>query len=454
MTDPTTSRTGDEVEEAGEGVGGGAGEALVHRGDEATVVDDLDEAQTVVAAIEPDALASPRRSRIVVVPLLAALLFFFGPAVSFLFGDRPEEIDNRPLAAMPSATQGWSFFPEFTAWANDHLPLRSHAVRSGTDLSEALFAEPPDYGQAAAPDGVLYPRVIRGSDGWLYFGGDVSGACNPQLTVDEIVRSLERLHTAIEASGRTLVLAIVPDKSTMVPEHLPDQYAGERCATERRDALWAGLASARLPLIDMRAPLRQAQQRTGATLYRKTDSHWTPQGASVLAEQVVARLDPAMLASGTGPFVEGRDIQLRGDLGAMLGTPTTDQTVEISVERPGVTLSVDGRPVEPTDLPGLRPQPVVIDGSSTGAPLIPGRTAALGDSFFASARPLFAPFFDELWLVHNQSDPGMLAQLIVDSDTVVVELVERSVAAGGATLTTPAAVEVIEQALADAPPRP
>jgi len=446
MTDPTISRTAEKDE--------GPDDAGVHDGDEATVVDALDEPTADVAAIEPDALASPHRSRVVAVPLLAALLFFFGPAVAFLLGDRSEEIDNRPLAAMPSAGEGWSFFPDFTIWANDHLPLRSHAVRSGTELSETVFAEPPDYGQAAAADGVQYPRVIRGSDGWLYFGGDVSGACNPHLSVDEIVHSLVRLDTAIEASGRTLVLAIVPDKSTMVPEHLPDQFAGEECAAERREALWAGVSSAELPLIDMRAALGRAQERTGTTLYRKTDSHWTPQGASVLVEEVVGRLDPALVATDPSPFVEGGQIQLRGDLGAMLGTPTRDDAVEVTVERPGVTLSVGGRTVEPGDIPGLGAQPVGIDGSSTGAPLIPGRTAALGDSFFASARPLLAPFFDDLWLVHNQSDPGVLAQLIVDSDTVVVELVERSVAAGEATLTTPAAVDVIEQALAVNPRRP
>lgn len=126
----------------------------VHEDDEATVVDALEEPAEDVTAITPDALRSPHRSRIVVVPLVVGLLFFFGPVVAVLGGDRAEEIDNRPLATMPSASDGWSFIPRFTTWANDHLGLRSQAVRTGTHLSEAMFDEPPQYGQASAAVGV------------------------------------------------------------------------------------------------------------------------------------------------------------------------------------------------------------------------------------------------------------------------------------------------------------
>ena len=430
------------------------GDPAVHGGDEATVADALEETADEVAATRPDPLTSPHRTRIVAVPLVAALLFFFGPVAAFMLGDRADEIDNRPLASMPSAGQGWSFFEEFTTWANDHLPLRSDAVQHSAELSEAVFDEPPPARESAAGDGVVYPRVIRGSDGWLYFGGDVSGVCNPAMPVDEVVGSLERLNAAIDASGRTLVLAIAPDKSTVVPEHLPDRFAGQECAAERKDAFWTAVTSSRLPLVDLREPLEQAQERTGTTLYRKTDSHWTPLGAAVLVEQIVGRLDPGLLRGGPSPFVEGDDIELRGDLGAMIGRPSTDTTVEVSVQRPGVTLTVAGQPIEPVDVPGTGSRPATVDVSSTDARLYPGRTAVLGDSFFGSARPLFAPFFDEVSIMDHQADPAVMAQLMVDSDTIVVELVERSVAAGKVTLARPDAVAVIEQALAAAPPRP
>ena len=448
MTDSTISRMSRDTPDDG---------TDEHEGDEATVADALEESTGEVAGARPDGLVSPHRPRIVVVPLVVALVFFFGPAAAFLLGDRADEIDNRPLASVPSASDGWSFFPDFTTWANDHLPLRSQAVERGTELSEAVFNEPPPYGQGAgtiADDGVQYPRVITGSDGWLYFGGDVSGSCNPKLSVDEVVGSLQRLHAAIEASGRTLVLAVVPDKSTMVPEHLPDRYAGEGCASDRKAATWDALTSAGLPLIDMRGPLAEAQEQLGNPLYRPTDSHWNKQGASVFVQEVVTRLDPALLAGDTSPFVDGPEIEAPGDLGAMLGTPRADPIVDVTVERPGVTLSVGGQTIEASDVPRLGPAPVTVDVASTEAPLFPGRTALLGDSFSASARPLIAPFFEALAVQHNQSAAPVLAQTIVDSDTVIVELVERSVSAGEVQLATPTVVDVIEGALATNPRQP
>jgi alginate O-acetyltransferase complex protein AlgJ len=438
-----------------------------HEGDEATVADAL----TVPGGsngsngsngsdgpgedgAQDAGLASPRRTRVVLVPLVAALVFFFGPALAFVLGDRAEELDNRPLADMPSASDGWSFFPGFTTWANDHLPLRSFAVEQGTELSETVFSEPPPYGQASQPeaDGVQYPRVITGTDGWLYFGGDVSGSCNPELSIDQIVGSLERLHTAITTSGRTVVIAIAPDKSTMVPEHLPDRYAGEDCASARKDAVWDAIDASGVPLLDLREPIAAAQDNLGDPLYRPTDSHWNLQGASVFAREAVRRLDPTLLAGE--PFVEGPMVDLRGDLGRMLGTPTTDPVVGVTVERPGVSLTVDGATVDAADIPGLSAAPATVDASSTQAPLFPGRTVLLGDSFSGSARPLVVPFFDQLTLQHNQSAAPALAQTIVASDTVIIELVERSIAAGGANLATPAAVGVIERALAASPRQP
>jgi hypothetical protein len=437
--------------------------AQVHDGDEATVVDALKEPPEEVASIAPDVLQSPHQRRIVVVPLVVGLLFCFGPLLAVLAGDQAEPIDNRALASMPSASEGWDFIPNFTTWANDHLGLRSQAVRTGTELSEAMFDEPPQYGLAggaagvganrgpAPGQGMQYPDVIQGTDGWLYLGADVSAPCTPQLTLPVIVDSLERLDAAVTASGRTLVIAVVPDKSTIVPQHLPDRYAGKQCASERKAEFWDQVAAADLPLIDLRGPLGETQARASEPLYRPTDSHWNGLGASVFVTQVVTRLDPALLDGGAAQFVQGPAVAVPGDLGAMLGKETTDRLAEVTVERPGVSLAIDQRAIDVDEIPELGPGPVVIDGSSTQAPLFPGRTAIIGDSFYGTASPLFAPFFDHLTMLHNQSDAEPLAQVMVDADTIVVELVERSTSGGYVQLVTPAVVDVIERVLANHP---
>src|ERR1700722_12363886 len=143
-----------------------------------------------------------QRPRIPPLALAAALLFFFGPAIAFTFGDRAAPIENRPLAGVPSLDSGWQAIPGFNAWAIDHLPLRSQAVRADTDLSETVFGEPPSSGNHAAsgigsaaagnaspnsagagasnPDA---PRVIQGKDDWLYLADDFKNACDPKFSL-------------------------------------------------------------------------------------------------------------------------------------------------------------------------------------------------------------------------------------------------------------------------------
>ena len=72
------------------------------------------------------------------VALALALVFFFGPLGASRPG-RATARDSRTVALtdFPSLSDGWSFFPQFTTWATDHLPLRGEAVEANAALSEA-----------------------------------------------------------------------------------------------------------------------------------------------------------------------------------------------------------------------------------------------------------------------------------------------------------------------------
>src|ERR1700761_8335296 len=144
---------------------------------------EVDDSKANIQASGEKATRVPRRPRIPVLSLAAALVFFFGPAIAFTLGDRAAPIENRPLAGMPSLDSGWQVIPGFNAWAIDHLPLRSQAVRADTNLSEAVFGEPPP--SAAA-------RVIQGKDDWLYLADDFSFACDPRLSLPAVIDGLKR----------------------------------------------------------------------------------------------------------------------------------------------------------------------------------------------------------------------------------------------------------------------
>jgi hypothetical protein len=410
----------------------------------------------------------PRGAR--ALAMLLAVVFFFGPLGAFVLGVRPEAIENRALTEFPSPTQGWSFFPQLTSWATDHLPLRAEAVRGNAALSERVFREAPpnrsDSGggpvagipsgdtsatdsQGDAGSGVQYPQVIQGQDGWLYFGGDVSDLCRATRSVADVQDRLARLAAAVEGSGRTFVFTVAPDKTTMYPDALPSSYLGEDCATQRRDEFWQEMESTPPPgYVDLRGPLRAEQSATGDPIYRQTDSHWGPRGAAVYVQQLAQRLDPALLADttvvDTGPTTEP------GDLSAIVGLPQDDAVAGAELRRPGV------RPVgrASIDVPEMPFTPETITNASSGAALFQPRALLLGDSFTNASTAMVGQFFADLTLLHNQAagqDPQATADAMAEADVVVYEVVERTAAADGGALLDDASLSAIEETLAASP---
>ena len=267
-----------------------------------------------------------RPVRIPVLSLAAALLFFFGPAIAFTFGDRAVPIENRPLAGMPSLDSGWQAIPGFNAWAIDHLPLRSQAVRADTDLSEAVFGEPPSSGNHAASgigSAVSWKRFSRFRkrrgihSGMLHASSRVrmtgftlpttsNYACDPKLSLPTIMDGLQRLYAAIEASGRKLVISVIPDKSTADPQNLPESFAFKNCGEEHRRKFWQDIVTSKLPFIDLREPLAAAERAARHPMYLKLNTHWNMQGAAVWTKSMLAALDPRLIEGMAIPGVDVR----------------------------------------------------------------------------------------------------------------------------------------------------
>ncbi|HEY9472761.1 MAG TPA: hypothetical protein VIS06_02800 [Mycobacteriales bacterium] len=398
-----------------------------------------------------------------------AALFFFGPAGAYLAGVRAAPIENHPLRSFPGLSSGWAFFEQMSAWSIDHLPLRGEAVRANVALNERMFGEPPAYtsgdsgpidAQALAPSGVqtqqsdqTYPRVIQGTDGWLYFGGDVSSLCQPQMSVSEVMSRLERLSTAIERSGRRFVFTVAPDKSTVWPKNLPASYLGEDCATARRTAFWTAVRThPPTGYFDVRGPIEAVQQRTGQSSYWKEDTHWGQYAAATYAERLAMRVDPTVFRSPPAISCGGTATRL-GDLSAILGRPETDTMAACQIAV-GDTPITGSFPVVPgSTTPDFGSAPVKIDNryaAKVGFSGVRDRTLLLGDSFSSASRPYLFPLFEDLTLLQNQTagqSPSRVADAIVNSDVVAYEIVERTVAGGQDAFLAERTVQAVERAL-------
>ena len=405
---------------------------------------------------DPDStIPSPRPRRRRWLVLLVGLVFLFTPAAAYVSGVRATEIENRRLTEFPSVSAGWEFFPQLSAWATDHLPLRDRAVAANTRLSESVFGEPPQYGGPAeggaagpvapAPGDAqveerVFPKVLQGRDGWLFFGADVSGACEPLLPLDETLAGLTRFGELVQRAGKTYVFTVAPDKSTMNPDKLPESYVGDDCAPEAKRAFWERMeADPPLGYVDLKQELERVQEEGGENLWRPSDTHWAQRGGLVYAQEVAEALDPALWRTSritpTGP------VELQADLAAQLGTPRKDEVPGWRLEREGVTVTEQ--------------RATTLAATTTGAPLHTPPTLILGDSFTQSSLSLLAPLFASARIVQPATatdDPPALVSAILSSDTVVLEIVERSVVAGDVPIIDEAFLTSLEQALATAPP--
>lgn len=412
-------------------------------------------------------LHRPRHGRRQYTALLYALVFFCVPVVTLIMGAKPAEFENRRLAAFPSPLDGWGFFTGMSGWATDHLPLRDVAIRAADDISRGLFGEPPpvvgppDIRQAPPfappqprdddqrPDDQREPpvaagfvRVLEGKDDWLYFGFDVQAKCEPEMPPDEVIGNLVELRQAVEASGREFVLVVPPDKSTMVPDYMPSNYFGKRCAADASETFWRDVTT-KAGAIDLRNDLRQIEESDGSPPYYRLDTHWDDRGAIAMVLRVAEAIEPGV--SRTWDAEPKRTSAFQADLPTMLGRQGK-ATVQM------YSLAPDGLRDRTRNSLDLRE--MVRLKSTPGQGMVREQVGMLTDSFsVAASRYLPAAFADIDVVYYSTLEAGHdeAVDMLVEQDVIVFEVVERNLTSGIANVLDPAFIDQLATSLAAHP---
>nr|WP_200068309.1 hypothetical protein [Saccharopolyspora sp. HNM0986] len=403
-------------------------------------------------------LHRPRHGRRQLTALLCALLFLTAPVTTWVFGARAEQLENRPPAEFPSITEGWGFLTGLGPWAAENLPFRGAAVRSVHGISQGVFGEPArlDNGSHSSPIGTgsdqqprppldenVFPKVIEGDAGWLYLGHDVSYPCTARRDLEQVISGLQRWRQVVEASGRRFQLVIAPDKSTMYPGNLPENYAGEDCATRARQEFWRRVPQA-TGAVDMREPLREAAERNGRPIYHDIDTHWTHEGGITMAYQLGERLQPGV--TDGWKVAPSRQYPHTADIPDLLGQQRTVPIQAYSLAPDGGADNTRFRPSDfhrPLQLhsppkPGMIRQP----------------TRMIGDSFSQFASPYLAATFTDIGIAHAEDVPARpreMGEFLAEGEVVTFELSERFVSGGRYDLLDPAVADRIGAVLAAHP---
>lgn len=410
-------------------------------------------------------LHRPRHGGQQLVALVAAVVFFASPLVSWTVGARATEFENRKLAEFPSISQGWGFFTGLGHWAADNLVFRQAAVQAESGVSRGVFGEelPHDQGQSGgplqqsgttSPDGRPnngnpptqsgYPLAFDGKDGWLYLGYDVAQKCKPAQPFTDTVAQLKRLRQAVEDSGRKFVLLVPPDKTTEVPEHLPDHYVGKDCHDAATAELWQELQGT--GVLDIRKDMRTYTTVSGRPIYHELDSHWTDEGAMVAVKDLAESVQPGVSAHWT-EFPD-QTFSTQGDLPPLLGRTG-------STHGNGYQLRPDGMTDKTQAVNPIFTSPIHV----TSAPvpgMITSKVGVLGDSYSIPAGRYYAAAFSDLTMVTYSTadkDPGLVANFVADRKVVVLEMVERNVSGGFSNILRPGCVDQIVRVLSTHPMR-
>jgi hypothetical protein len=353
----------------------------------------------------------------VVVFALALIAPVLGQLAGWGTGGNSEALAKKPVFQTSNLP---AFIDQSERWIDDNFGFRRPLIQ----LNAAVLSL---VGASASRD------VLIGRDGWLFYRGNDSieqhrGLENySESELTAYVTALEARRRWLEKLGTRMVVLVAPDKSTIYPEYLVPQMP--QVAPTRLDQLVAATAGTDLLFLDLRPTLKAAKS-TGP-LYYKTDTHWTPLGAYVAANQLLHAFHPAFPRLDTlqvGAWTFDRAFSAGGDLMHMLDDPwDAHEVVPVPVRNFPDQVRAHRSEVVPMPLGNLV-WASDLDGSITlTARVDRPKLLVIGDSFSVALLPFLQQEFSQVAFIAYR-DTSFGEYRFVEQyrpDIVLFETVER-----------------------------
>lgn len=368
-----------------------------------------------------------RRSTQIVV-LVLFVVVFTAPLIAYVAGARPSIDENREAAAFPTYDLRNAFddgtYTQVAAAFTDRLPLRDRALRFYSRVK-----------QDTTLTDKTAPGLPSGADGWLYLPEDLQQTCLG-APPPRFLKAGRATVQVTEAAGVPLFFVVAPDKVSVYPDHLPKEgLAGllgletpsvAGCTNQWRRALTRAAATDDPWLQVLADELQARAEQSDALLYFQQDTHWNDQGALTEVQRILDQVAPGMWnpaeVQPTTP-----DVKI-GDLSRLVGRPQQEAAPGLAIVRPGVTVRGNLRGDVNDDTATV----IRTTATSTDAPLVPGLTLFIADSFGRRSVELLAPYFEQLVVVSREQLIRRPIGSMLDSkpDRIVIEQVQRNVAKG------------------------
>ncbi|MCK7551375.1 alginate O-acetyltransferase [Marinobacter goseongensis] len=125
--------------------------------------------------------------------------------------------------------------------------------------------------------------VVVGQDEWLFSDEEIYPASREGDVPDRNLKRVQQVADYLLAEGIPLVVLVVPAKARIYSEKLGSTRP-EEVMVSLYDTFLRSLTAAGIPAPDVRPAMEQAQ-RSGESVFLRTDTHWSPSGADLFAER-------------------------------------------------------------------------------------------------------------------------------------------------------------------------
>jgi len=171
--------------------------------------------------------------------------------------------------------------------AETHYDAQFPIKRLGTNLWAALDFKLFNEGR---------PGVVLGREQWLFSDEEFKPVAGSEQFEAENLALIRGVRDTLKQHGVQLVLAIIPAKARLYPEYLGEQPPASLHA-DLYNQFHAKARQAGVFAPDLLGPLQAAKAQ--GQVFLRTDTHWTPLGAEVVARHLAEAVARQTLLSGT-----------------------------------------------------------------------------------------------------------------------------------------------------------
>lgn len=277
----------------------------------------------------------------------------------------------------------------------------------------------------------VFSKAVVGEDGWIFYTGEFSipdyqnSAPFSEERLKSIQQALDQLNSDLEKQGRTLLVVIAPNKSTIYAQHMPAEIPvlGDRSRLDQFTEYMREHGSTRV--IDLRQALVSASREQ--EVYYKVDTHWNEMGAYYAYREILDALsvrDPRLQSHPLSDFeYTFMQYNINPDLPRALGLPVfAEPRWKLMPRFPIQEVTVVGRITVSSNREVL-----TLEGTQENLPSL----LVYHDSFYAAyggLSHLIEPNFRRTVTVPFVAEPGIWSLDWIqkeDPDIVIIEVVER-----------------------------